>query len=171
MGEARKTQDGILLLSVGLVAGFLSAASGFFIWYHNSEVARSVQQPTIAETTAVASQEQSTISQPVANATALTTAQPGIEGSQTGLAATVAAAQTTPGMTELSPLQIAAKTASGEIQVMPEGVALQTYNNPGGIEGTSGSVTASPYWTIGSNGLIGNPPVDPPSSHGRAYSY
>jgi hypothetical protein len=40
------------------------------------------------------------------------------------------------------------------------------------MSGSGAAVAAgNPYWTIGENGLIQNPCVDPPSCRGRAYSH
>jgi len=79
-----------------------------------------------------------------------------VDQSAFGQAVANPAAQSVPGQCEQS-------TASGEF-VNSQGIAYTRIYVPGP------DYPVNPNWTVSRNGLIGNPCVDPPSSHGRAFS-
>lgn len=73
------------------------------------------------------------------------------------------------------PAQAAAAQQQAQMQQMQQ-LQMQQAQAASGypvvMSGAGAAVAAdNPYWTIGENGLIQNPCVDPPSCRGRAYSH
>ena len=174
MHETQRTRaDSFLLLGVGLTAGFLIAAVVFLFVYRGS--------------TPSDSQAQVSASAP-ADGDSTPAPAPGAQSWQETRPSGAFEPQTVPATT---PTQVPyGQTPVVSSDVMQQVPAVVMQSDAGATDnGSSAAVTmhssgaggnytfvnpvysGNPSWTVGRNGLIENPAVDPPSSRGRAYSY
>jgi hypothetical protein len=163
--EADKTRtDRVLLLSVGLVSGFLIAAGVFFALYHGSSAQSGGVAPAAAEMQTPAAPSP----QPAQQFETASAFQPQPQ-MYDSTAATPAPAMIYvpaqgPGMVQQDPATMMQTGTSGYTDM-----AMGPAGSRGYVNFSSSASSDNPSWTTTRNGLIGNPAVDPPSSKGRAY--
>jgi len=174
MNSARPSKfDSLLLLSIGLLTGLLIAFCVYLVQAHNAApVSTDAALPSSQPIEAAAPTPQS----------AVRTSQESPPYQQVSEAAAVAASPATPAQDAVAPSALVSsqlqtqQTAAGEqmVQSAPDGTtstSVVTMSPESGQQYvfTSPAYQGNPSWTVTRNGLIGNPPVDPPSSKGRAY--
>lgn len=156
----QSSKNGVILVTAGLVGGIIIGAGSLY---------------------AVLGHSQSAAANPALETSAVTAALPAAAAPQAQASPAPAPAIAQP-VASMQPQYESLPVPAGDYGSQP----AQAYGaEPGGQTGVEYSVTtsgsggvytqvtptfaASPNWSMGSNGLIQNPCVDPPSSHGRAY--
>ena len=169
----KSTFDSILLLSAGIGFGLLIAVGIYTGSYFTK-----TPEPVSAPPEAVASQpvnvapikesewKEVPLSQPTLTDAAPQSVAPSsgmIAAPVAGTAGMIAQPQTVQQSNQQAPIEV----VGNALQAASTGMLAPVNNSY--ADGDLNQQQINPSWTITRNGLIGNPPVDPPTSKGRAY--
>ena len=177
MYEAKRDKsDGVLFLSVGLVSGFIIAAGVFYAISHHSsrsekptQVASASPTQPKAETASAAPEPASASPPPVPEPQPPARVEsPSIVQSPAPIYYSPTPVALTPAPMQVMPTMVVQQLPPGAV-VQPDGSYVTGMSTAVPTEYETSPYADNPNWNISRNGLIGNPPVDPPSSKGRAY--
>jgi hypothetical protein len=170
--EADKTRtDRVLLLSIGLLSGFLIAAGVFFALYHGSPSSDRVATAAAATAPAATAEMQTPAlpspqpAQQFETASAFQPQPPMYDSTAaTPAPAMIYEPAQGQGMVQQDPATMMQTGTTGYTDM-----AMAPAGSRGYVNFSSQGSSDNPSWGTTRNGLIGNPAVDPPSSKGRAY--